>query len=161
MIRKLYKRLDSGALAYHEAWVNGSRVIEHWGEAGTRGESVRHRKWFFQSESTAINRVLRKAEAAGFKTIEQNEMPYLLVEYRVGSVSETTWLEKRYRLQALLDEVLGWTGLGHCDGGSAGSGTMEACCMVVEFDIAKRVVEEALIGTEFSDYSRIYCEPFD
>ena len=57
-----------------------------------------------------------------------------------------------------MNETLGWTGLGHCDGGSIGSGTMEACCFVVDFDIAKRVIEKDLAGSEFADFSRIFDE---
>ena len=57
-----------------------------------------------------------------------------------------------------MDEVLGWTGLGHCEGGSIGSGTMEVCCFVVDFDIAKKVIETKLKDTEFADYTRIFDE---
>ena len=53
---------------------------------------------------------------------------------------------------------MGWTGLGHCDGGSIGSGAMEACCFVVDFEIAKRVVAAALSDTPFADFTRIYDE---
>lgn len=67
-------------------------------------------------------------------------------------------LEKRHRLEERMNGTLGWTGLGHCDGGSIGSGTMEVCCLVVDFDIAKRVIEADLKDTEFSNYTRIYCE---
>jgi hypothetical protein len=57
-----------------------------------------------------------------------------------------------------MSETLGWTGLGHCDGGSIGSGTMEVCCFVVDFELAKQVVEKDLADTEFADYTRIYNE---
>ena len=67
-------------------------------------------------------------------------------------------LEKRHALEERMNETLGWTGVGHCDGGSIGSGTMEVCCFVVDFDTAKRVIEEDLKGTKFADYSRIYEE---
>jgi hypothetical protein len=60
-----------------------------------------------------------------------------------------------------MDETLGWTGLGACDGGSIGGGTMEVCNFVVDFDVAKRVIEEDLAGTEFADYVRIYREGGD
>src|SRR5262249_42675093 len=56
---------------------------------------------------------------------------------------------------------LGWTGLGNCDGGSIGSGTMEVCCFVVDFKIARRVIEDDLKNTKFADYSRIYDERVD
>ena len=57
-----------------------------------------------------------------------------------------------------MNETLGWTGLGDCDGGSIGSGTMEVCCYVADFDIAKRAIEADLRDTEFGDYTRIYRE---
>ena len=53
-----------------------------------------------------------------------------------------------------MDETLGWTGLGHCDGGSIGSDTMEVCCLVVDFDTAAKAIEADLRGTEFADYTR-------
>jgi hypothetical protein len=52
--------------------------------------------------------------------------------------------------------VLGWTGLGYCNGGSTGSGTMEVGCTVVDSEIAKKVIAENLEGSEFSNYNRIY-----
>ena len=60
--------------------------------------------------------------------------------------------------QSRMDETLGWTGLGFCDGGSIGSGIMEVCCFVVNFEIAKKVIENDLNGTEFSNFNRIYNE---
>lgn len=62
------------------------------------------------------------------------------------------------RLQKKMDEVLGWTGIGNCDGGSIGSGTMGVCCLVVDFDIAKQVIESKLKDTEFSNYTKIFDE---
>jgi hypothetical protein len=35
---------------------------------------------------------------------------------------------------------------------------MEACCFVVDVDIAKRVIADDLKGTPFSDYSAIFAE---
>jgi len=35
---------------------------------------------------------------------------------------------------------------------------MEVCCLVVDFEHARRVIEENLAGTEFADYLRIYDE---
>jgi hypothetical protein len=73
----------------------------------------------------------------------------------------TAQLDKRHRLEDRLDDTLGWTGLGAVDGGSIGSGTMEVCAFVVDFDLAKKVIEADLAGTEFADYTRIYDEQHD
>jgi hypothetical protein len=57
-----------------------------------------------------------------------------------------------------MNDILGWTGLGACDGGSIGSGTMEVCCFVVDFEVANRVIREALGDTDLGDFGRIYDE---
>ncbi|MFT4668158.1 MAG: hypothetical protein ACI9XB_005138 [Gammaproteobacteria bacterium] len=72
---------------------------------------------------------------------------------RFGSEED---LDKRHRLENRINETLGWTGLGHTDGGSIGSGTMEVGCMVVDFDVAKKVIIEDLKNTEFENFSRIF-----
>jgi hypothetical protein len=59
----------------------------------------------------------------------------LLIEYAVEkSFGNAVELEQRHALESRMDQTLGWTGLGACDGGSSGSATMEACCYVVDFE---------------------------
>jgi len=53
-------------------------------------------------------------------------------------------LTKRYAVEARMNEALGWTGLGRCAGSSIGSGTMEVCCLVIDFNIANRVIAAIL-----------------
>ncbi|EMK3326064.1 hypothetical protein V8035_004546, partial [Vibrio vulnificus] len=90
---------------------------------------------------------------------QQAEHEYtLLIEYEVDGLGTSDALDKRAKLQDRMNETLGWTGLGHCDGGSIGSGTMEVCNYVVDFEVAKIVIENDLKGTEFDNYTRIYDE---
>jgi hypothetical protein len=70
-------------------------------------------------------------------------------------------LENADKIEEKMNETLGWTGLGHCDGGSIGSGTMEVCNFVIDFEVAKKVIEEDLSGTEFANFTRIYDENAD
>jgi hypothetical protein len=44
-------------------------------------------------------------------------------------------------------------------GGSIGSGTMEICCIVFDYQLAYGIITEDLNETEFEDFSRIYLEP--
>lgn len=67
-------------------------------------------------------------------------------------------LEKRHRLETRMNETLGWAGLGECDGGSIGSGSMEVCTFVVDFDVAKALIAQDLAGSEFANYTRIFGE---
>ena len=92
----------------------------------------------------------------GYAPIDQEEHFTLLVEYAIEGMGDKEDVEKRHRLEDRMNETLGWTGLGACDGGSIGSGTMEVCNFVVDFEIAKKVIENDLAGTEFKNYTRIY-----
>ena len=106
----------------------------------------------------AILRVLQTAAEQGFAPIDMDDHATLLIEYAIEGFGTKQQLEKRQALQSRMDETLGWTGLGACDGGSIGSGIMEVCCYVADFDVAKRVIEDDLRGTEYGDYTRIYRE---
>ncbi len=157
---KLYKRIKR-LLHYHEAWAQGAKICEHWGIVGERGETTEHKRNKKLSEVKNLEQVLAKPLGEGFKPIEVDDHFILLIEYPVEGMGTTKYLAKRNALENRMNETLGWTGLGNCDGGSMGSGTMEVCCFVVDFKIAKRVIEEDLKNTKFADYSRIYDERVD
>ncbi len=154
---KLYKTIDS-VLHYHEAWTEEKHIIEHWGKVGDRGESKKHRLPKVFDEDDILNATLASALEAGYTVFDDEEMKVLLVEYTVTDMGSKADLKKRHLLEDRLNDLLGWTGLGYCDGGSIGSGSMEVCCFVVNFDIAKTVIEADLAGTKFADFSRIYDE---
>ena len=154
---KLYKK-GSPATEYHEAWLSDGEITEHWGRLGTNGETRVHRADPKLDDDANIERVLSDARSRGFQELDEDDERTLLVEYTIDGMGSAQDVAKRHRLEDKLNEVLGWAGLGHCDGGSIGSGTMEACCFVADFDIAAVVIREALVGTEFADFSRIYDE---
>lgn len=153
---KLYKFTDLKK-EYWETWDNddGSHTV-HWGELGDRGESKTVEGSLFKSPGKIIQKEVDEFVAKGFRPIDDEFI--LIVEYSVDGFETPEDLDKRNRLIDRLDETLGWTGLGHCDGGSIGSGTMEVCNCVVDFQIAKAVIESDLRGTEFENYTRIYDE---
>jgi predicted DNA-binding WGR domain protein len=157
---KLYKHID-GKLRYHEAWVNEKVLFEHWGVVGERGQTTQHKIRFWTNEESAVSSALAPAVSAQYKPIDLEDHATLLVEYAVNGMGNAPDVEKRHRLEDRLNELLGWTGLGHCDGGSIGSGSMEACCYVVDFEIAKRIIADDLQTTEFANFSRIYNEAGD
>lgn len=157
---KLYKRTD-GVLRYHEAWVNDGVIYVHWGVAGEQGETKEYLLPQGQAEDDAVLEALAPAADAGYRPIAIEDHTTLLIEYLVEGMGKREDLDKRHALEERMDETLGWTGLGACDGGSIGSGTMEVCCYVVDFDVAKRTIEADLAGTKFSDFARIYSESED
>jgi hypothetical protein len=153
---KLYRRENVHITAYHEAWIDGSKIVEHWGSLGERGEMREHPRNESMTSHEALVGVLKDALQNGYQPIPTEELVVLLVEYRIEGMGSGQDLDKRHALEDRLDEALGWTGLGHCDGGSIGSGTMEACFFVVDYELAKGFIANNLQGTRFDDYSRIY-----
>lgn len=153
---KLY-RFTENQKEYWETWDNddGSHTV-HWGELGTQGESKVVKSSLFKKPQDKIQKEIDELVTNGYQQTEQEFT--LLVEYEVDGFGTSEDLDKRTRLQDRMNETLGWTGLGHCDGGSIGSGTMEVCNYVVDFEVAKTVIENDLKGTEFENYTRIYDE---
>ena len=158
---KLYKQTNDKKL-YWEAWDNGNGDFTvHWGELGHRGESrVVKSSLFGRAEKKIETEILRKREE-GYAEVDDDDLSVLLIEYKVDGFGNAADLDKRHTLEDRMNETLGWTGLGDCDGGSIGSGTMEVCCFVVDFEKAKEVIELDLRDTRFADYTRIYDEDAD
>jgi hypothetical protein len=155
---KLYEKID-GVMNYWETWDNGDNSgTVHWGRLGQRGENKIVKSGYGEDFHDKIQNEINAKIEEGFRPADEDDLSILLIEYKVDGMGNQNDLEKRTRLQSRMDETLGWTGLGHCDGGSMGSGTMEVCCFVVDFDTAKEVIEKDLKDTEFSDYLRIFDE---
>lgn len=145
-------------MRYHEAWINGAKIIEHWGVVGDRGETREHKKDRNKSDKDSILAVLAEPLANGYTAFDEDDLACLMIEYAIKGRGKSKDRKKCHDLEDRMNETLGWTGLGHCVGGSIGSATMEVCCVVVDCDTAKRVVEADLSKSEFRDFTRIYAE---
>jgi hypothetical protein len=153
---KLYKQKDNH-LWFWETWDKDKKIaIVHWGVVGEQGENKEVKGGLFSSFRKNVQKEIDQKLKEGYTEFDQDKVSFLEIEYSIDGFGTEQDLEKRHRLEQKMDEVLGWTGLGHTDGGSIGSGTMEVGCMVIDFDIAKKVIEERLQGTEFGNYSRIF-----
>jgi len=153
---KLYKLIDD-QLHYWETWKKDKKTaIVHWGLVGQRGQDKEVKIGTHSSIRKAVQGEIDEKLNEGYAEIDVDEMVFLEIEYIIDGFGTEQDLDKRHRLEERLNELLGWTGLGEVDGGSIGSGTMETCCIVVDFEIAKNVIENDLKDTEFGDYSRIF-----
>ena len=79
----------------------------------------------------------------------------LFIEYAVEDMGTAKDLKKLHALEDRMNNLTGWMGVGYCDGNSIGSGTMEVFCIVADFEIAKRVIEDDLAETQFSNFTQI------
>jgi predicted DNA-binding WGR domain protein len=153
---KLYKNIDN-KLHYWETWDKDTKTgIVHWGEVGTKGQDKEIKSGLINNYATKIRKEIDQKTKEGYAEFDEEKYAFLEIEYIIDGFGTEQDLDKRHRLEGKMNEILGWTGLGHNDGGSIGSGTMEVGCMVVDFEIAKKIVEENLKDTEFENYSRIF-----
>ena len=153
---KLYKDIDN-QLHYWETWNKDDKTaIIHWGIVGQRGQNKEVKGGLFSNFRKKVQQEIDEKLNEGYAEFDEDKVSFLEIEYKIDGFGTEEDLDKRHRLEEKMDQVLGWTGLGHADGGSIGSGTMEVGCIVVDFDIAKKVIEEELKDTEFGDYSRIF-----
>ena len=158
---RLFKRDETGKIvAYHEVWVElkPRRIIEHWGMVGTRGETDAHRIKLLRSLEKQVDDLLDPARALGFTEIEPGDYQALVVEYALSDVWRGDDVLKIREAEDALTEVLGWTGLGTCDGETVTETAIEFTCRVLDPDLATTRIAEQMAGTEFADYSRIYQE---
>jgi hypothetical protein len=155
---KLY-RFTNGRKEYWETWADdvGTHTV-HWGALGTKGETKTFKSTLLRKAETSIQKEIDRLMTEGFHPIAAENHATLMVEYAIEDMGTTPDLDKRHRLEERMNETLGWTGLGACDGGSIGSGTMEVCNFVVDFELAKAVIAKDLAGTEFRNFTRIYDE---
>jgi len=152
---KLYKQVDKKIL-YWETWDKDERTgIVHWGIVGEQGQNKEVKSGLFSNFRKKIQKEIDEKLKEGYVEFDQDKCAFLEIVYTVDGFGTDKDLDKRHRLEERMDSVLGWTGLGHTDGGSIGSGTMEVGCVVVDFDIARNVIEGSLKDTEFSNYSKI------
>lgn len=126
--------------------------IIHWGIVGERGIVKKIRATGVAKFQAAIQEEVVAKRAEGFS---EPIKEYLLeIEYEAKSINPHR-LKKLHRLGERIDQLLGWTGLGHFDGNGIGFGKMDVTAFVVDFAIAKQVIASDLEDTEFSRYLHI------
>ena len=153
---KLYKNIDNN-IHYWETWDKDNKTgIVHWGMVGERGVNKEVKSGLFSNFKKSIQKEIDEKIKEGYTEFDEDNFAFLELEYIIDGFGTDEDLDKRHKLEEKMDEVLGWAGLGHTNGGSSGQGSMEVGCIVVDFDIAKRVIENSLTNTDFSNYSRIF-----
>jgi len=149
---KLYKRHE-GRLLYREAWIDGENVVEHAGVYGERGVRSLRAAFGPAKQREVVDSIVDEAISDGFKAIPEARLFSLLVSKEISGAGNKDDLRRRHALEDFLNEVTGWRGLGHCDGGSIGSGSMEVYCLVVDHKIAAKVIADELAASQFNDFA--------
>ncbi|MBP1994415.1 hypothetical protein [Paenibacillus eucommiae] len=148
---KLYKKekgkeQDQRTILYFEAWLepDNRRAVIHSGVSGRNGKTE-YAEWDGQMEEVELlETLLKKARAGGYVEIPAEHHDTVIVQYKIKGKGSKADLVKRQRVERMLDQVLGWKGLGHVDGGDIGNKTMNIFCIVVDGALAAATVKNAL-----------------
>jgi hypothetical protein len=146
---KTYRKGDAG-LEYWEAWTSDEGVVEHRGLCGDAGTCRTLPPRRSALETLAASKA--DAQSHGFKVISDARHQTVTVDLK--ATDGEAWaglLARRHALEDWLNEELGWTGLGHCDGGDVGDGSATAFCVVVNVKLAISTLKSRLPESPFPD----------
>jgi hypothetical protein len=159
MMLKLYQR-SGKKIFYWETWDDGRKLVIHWGTLGTRGKTKTVRISGSTSTRKAIAAHSEKPKKEGYAEIDLEDHAQIVVQYRTETWGNVDDLDKRNRVEGILNECLGWTGNGHCDGGDIGSGSINTFSFVVDPKLAGETIVKALRKEQLLDGAVIaYAKP--
>ena len=128
---KLYRR-DGSDFQYWEAWDAGNgTVVTHEGVVGQRGTDSAHKVPRRKKPDAFIGELAREPAKNGFAPLPEEDHAEMIVQFKTADSGTVDDLDFRSNVEGLLNETLGWTGNGHCDGGDIGSGTINVFSEVV------------------------------
>lgn len=88
-----------------------------------------------------------------------DELLELVVQYSYEENEMEATLEKRHNVEDLMNECLGWTDNGSCDGGDIGSGTVNIFNYVIDVETATKTIIEELNNNNLLEGVRIAYLP--
>lgn len=156
---KLYRRhpASPARLEYWEAWQSEPRLLTlHRGEVGDIGLTAQIRVGRFKSPEKALEREVAEARADGYAELPAEGTVQVVLQFEMDpdpDADPEADLARVTAAEALCDEVLGWTGNGHCDGHDFGAGTMNVFLETVVSDVAVNSLVDALDQAQERDYS--------
>lgn len=153
---KLYKK-NNLKVMYWEAWVDGANVIVHDGIVGEEGNTYEVSANKSQLAENIIEHYKKEALRKGYKPIPLDKHYSVSISYKLDSTwGSTQDLERRYKIQDIVDQALGWSGNGHCDGGNIGMGEMTVTTWVVDPKAAVATIKKTLKESGHSHGHEIY-----
>ncbi len=90
----------------------------------------------FQRVEKEMKELADEQLAGRYKKLDEEELIAFVLQYEYADDQLEEALEKRYQVQEVMDEALGWSGNGHCDGGDIGSWTINIFIFVIDVDKA-------------------------
>ena len=158
---KLIKQEENETI-YWEVWQDGRTLTIHYGTVGDTGETEDLKLPMFQRAEKVMDELAEEKVNEGFEYLEEDELIEIVVQYSYKDDEMQTALKLRHSVEDLMNECLGWTGNGSCDGGDIGSGTANIFNYVVDVGKATRTIIEELKNNNLLQGAKIaYLNPDD
>jgi predicted DNA-binding WGR domain protein len=136
---KLVKQ-DGAAVQYWEVWNDEGTLTVHYGTIGDIGTAE---EWEADNPEETMKELAEAKLKEGYTYLDEDSLTEFVIQYRYED-DEQQALDARYYVEDLMNECLGWTGNGYCDGGDIGEGIMNIYCFVVDAGIAAQTIKEEL-----------------
>ncbi|HDR7794967.1 TPA: hypothetical protein QCY19_003625 [Bacillus luti] len=152
---KLIKQ-EKDKMLYWEVWKEDKKtLIVHYGCVGDTGEMYEIELYPFQRAEKEMKVLADEELAEGFKKIDEEELIEFVLQYDYTEDQLEEVLEKRNQVEEVMDEALGWSGNGYCDGGDIGSGTINIFTFVIDVDKALQTTLNELENEQLLDGVKI------
>ncbi|MCU0678490.1 MAG: hypothetical protein MUF19_02810 [Candidatus Pacebacteria bacterium] len=152
-MEKLYKHTANEIYNYYEVWLDTNKVVVHTGVIGHIGETEHiHAKSEAEKNEIYATKIA-KAKNEGYTLLAPEYYQHLVIQFETegGGWGSQIDLDKRDALEHMLNEALGWSGNGHCDGGDIGSGTINLFCLVVDAKLAVQTIVDKFTSESIVD----------
>ncbi|MBS8263957.1 hypothetical protein DYI25_05850 [Mesobacillus boroniphilus] len=156
---KLLKQAENKTF-YWEVWKDGRALMIHYGTVGDMGKTEEMKLPLLKKAEKVMNELAEVKIAEGFNQLDEEELTELVIQYSYSENEMQTALQKRHIVEDLMNECLGWTGNGSCDGGDIGSGTANIFNYVVDVEKAGQTVIDELKINDLLEGAKIaYLNP--
>jgi hypothetical protein len=145
---EIYKR-DRDGYHYWRAWRYQRIVVLNWGKVGEKGRTHQIRLRKGQTAKAVIAEAARKPIAEGYCPVDSEDFSTVVVQYRLDNWGSVGDLDKRRKIEEVLNECLASTCNGFCDGGDLGSGEMNLYCLVIDPGAVRNAIVSALKKNRF------------
>lgn len=158
---KMIKRVNEEVF-YWEVWQDGKTLVIHQGSVGDTGETKEMKLSLFQRAEKVIGKLAEEKENEGYDFLSEEDLIELVIQYSYRENEMNATLEKRHHVEELMNECLGWTGNGYCDGGDIGSGTANIFNYVLDVEkAATTIINELKINDLLKGVKIAYCPAED
>ncbi|WP_130860040.1 hypothetical protein [Gracilibacillus phocaeensis] len=158
---KMAKRMKDTIL-YWEVWQDGKYLVIHHGTVGDTGESEKQKVPVFQKGQKIMGKLAKEKAAEGFDYLDEDKLFQVVIQYTYEENEMEAAFDLRQSIEELMNECLGWTGNGACDGGDIGQGTVNIFNYVIDVNIAAKTIIEELKYIGILEQSKLaYVRPGD